>query len=276
MASFLDRARPVMRDPAMLRAYAGWWLMTRGGAERARLDTGYGRLRGFQSFSEYWGTLSNLPTPSERALIARTLGPERVALDVGGNLGQFALLASGTGATVHSFEPVPTTFSRLQANVSASGKAGQIRCHPLALSDRCGSGHMQITPSSATNRMALTGGDIEVTCRTLDAFCADQGIEEVHFLKIDVEGLEPLVVRGAAGLLARQAVRCILLEMCPGNLERLGFTVEDVLSAVQPHGYALYRLGEDGRAAGESLAAAELAAMTVENVLAMPRGYHSA
>lgn len=271
MVTSFQKSQRVLSNPAMLRAYARWIVAGGSITGGPSLSTGAGTLVGFENFSEYWGVQQNLPSAGEQRLVKRLLRPGRIGVDIGANLGQFALLMSATGATVNSFEPVSETRARLVANLRANGRSDRVLCHALAVSSQCGEAFMQMTASAATNRLASGSDGLPVRTITLDEFCAQQSVDFIHLLKVDVEGAEPLVFHGAAGLLSRRAIGCVLLEMCPGNLDRLGFTVEDVLSAIQPHGYALYRLGEDGVATGESLAAADLAAMTLENVVAMPR-----
>ena len=63
--------------------------------------------------------------------------PGDCVLDVGANIGLFALQAARRGARVHAFEPMPATFAALAANASSCGD-GEIRAHNLALGARAG------------------------------------------------------------------------------------------------------------------------------------------
>ncbi|WP_333688622.1 FkbM family methyltransferase [Methylococcus capsulatus] len=267
MARFLVNASKVLGNPRMLAAYARWHasrITSHGGA----LAVFGGRLCGFESFSEYWGVQENLPTPGEQALVHRMMIPGSLGLDVGGNLGQFALLmSSAPGVFVHTFEPVSKTFQRLQANLMANDRRN-VTAWPLAICDQTGTIHMEMTSSAATNRINLTEG-VAVPCSTLDAFCAKNQIDRVALLKIDVEGAEPMVLKGAHSLLANRAIQTVLVEMCPANLQRFGFTPADVERELAKHGYGLFRLRDDG-GSGERLTGDALERMELENILAVP------
>jgi FkbM family methyltransferase len=63
------------------------------------------------------------------------VGPQDIVFDVGANIGLFALEAAKVGATVHAFEPMPSTFEALHANAEAFGR-DQIIAHQLALGAR--------------------------------------------------------------------------------------------------------------------------------------------
>ena len=73
----------------------------------------------------------------------------------------------------------------------------------------------------------------------MDEFLERKGIERVDLLKIDVEGAEPEVFAGAAGALAKGAIRRIVLEVSREPLIRMGHQVEDVLRPLQAAGYSI-------------------------------------
>ncbi len=139
-------------------------------------------------------------------------------LDVGANTGYYSLLAAGMGARhVWAFEPVPDIRTILKANVDESGWARRISISPLALSDEEGSfamflpdaGHGLVETSASLNPhfRARHEGSIEVQVTTLDAFMDAQlpGWDSSDlFMKIDVESLEPQVLRGASRLIAQR------------------------------------------------------------------------
>ena len=89
-------------------------------------------------------------------------------------------------------------------------------------------------------------GTVEVRAVRLQDLLADEGVEAIDFLKIDVEGAEGLVVRGARGLLARDRP-VVLLELHTSALEPVSgcspAALHDQLAAL---GYRWHRLGPDG------------------------------
>lgn len=169
------------------------------------------------------------------------LQPAEIAIDVGANLGWYTLLLSRLsepGARIFAFEPDPETYRLLCGNLRANSAIG-VTALNLALSDTAGTAVLHRYKTSNNGRHTLTpgsdggGGECEVNVQTLDTFCASQGLAQtrVRFLKIDVEGFEYQVVRGAMSLLRR--CDCILLEFNRGEtggkllqlLANAGFTV---------------------------------------------------
>jgi FkbM family methyltransferase len=269
-ADIWKNVKSVLSDPRMARAYAAWWWGGLTGRPRLRMDGGFD-IGGFRHFSEFWGASNGRPTPSEVALVRRHLGEGRVALDVGANIGVFALTmaALNSRATVHAFEPVASNYERLVGNVELN-RRDNVLAHHLAVAEK--SGMVRITSddrSPATNRISTDNSAALVESVTLDDFCAAEGIAEVDLVKIDVEGAEPLVLRGASSLLARRSVKSILIEICPANLALFGFDVGGLSRPLREAGYSLHRLGPDG-GAGAMLRDEDLRRIVLENVVALP------
>lgn len=140
--------------------------------------------------------------------------PLRTIFDVGGNFGQSAIKFSRAfpEAQILTFEPVPDSFRKLEVNIA--GRRG-IEAFNHGFGDIAGSFEIQIQPNAGGNTLLGTKsahGSVEIRLETLDAFASEKGIEEIDLLKIDVEGYELQVLRGAEGLLARGAVRHVYAE----------------------------------------------------------------
>jgi FkbM family methyltransferase len=134
--------------------------------------------------------------------------------DVGGNFGQSALRFSRAfpQARIFTFEPVPDSFHKLQRNIT--GRGG-IEAFNHGFGDVPGSFEIQIQPNAGGNTLIGSKsplGSVEIRLETIDAFAAENGIESIDLLKIDVEGYELQVLRGAAGMLARGEVRHVYAE----------------------------------------------------------------
>lgn len=182
--------------------------------------------------------------------------PIRSVFDVGAHTGQTAsaMLAAFPDAAVHSFEPHPNSF-----NCLAEIRSERFRAHRLAMSDRCGEAEFFVygemtDPTAAVaasmnnslvprRQFGLVTGQysksIKVTRTTVDQFCADQGIDAVDFLKIDTEGHELEVLKGAQETLARRAVPFILLEfetMLP-VADATGGALAPIAERLEPLGY---------------------------------------
>lgn len=162
---------------------------------------------------------------------------DRLALDVGGNIGVYAYHLSRLAARVISFEPNPGYVERLErlklANysverVALSSEAGEADLRiPTVGGGRedqgMGSLDVQAVPDAALSRT------IRTPLRRLD----DYGFKDVGFIKIDVEGHEEQVLRGALQTLHdnRPALLVEIEERHnPGGLER-------IVALVEPIGY---------------------------------------
>jgi FkbM family methyltransferase len=141
------------------------------------------------------------------------------AFDVGANVGQTAaaLTEAFPQADILCFEPVAATYRQLQ---TAAALMPRVRAFNIALSDSAGEAVMHTYDSSLLSSLEpnalFTEGRAATTetCRkeTLDAFCAEQGIERIGLLKIDTEGHDLSVLRGAAAMLAQGRIGFVLTE----------------------------------------------------------------
>jgi FkbM family methyltransferase len=144
----------------------------------------------------------------ELRLVRSLCDPDRVSLDIGAAVGQFAIAMLGSSRSVIAFEPRPAQAGCLAATFGAVGAA--VRVEAVALSDEPGVTTMRV-PASAPGRSTididntLSGADdgrigiLEVPVMRLD----DLHLDNVGFVKIDVEGHELAVLRGAADTLTR-------------------------------------------------------------------------
>ena len=172
-----------------------------------------------------WRIRAEFPFGIEKFRDLRRVMPDlqvRQVLDVGSNIGQSALQFRKMfpEAVVHSFEPVGSTVAIFKRNVSDP----MVNLHQLALGAYPGLVEMQVCNDAGSSDLnsigkchpylhdqAIRKEFVEMT--TLDLWCATAGIEQVDLLKIDTEGHDLEVMRGAAGLFARQAIRLIDIEV---------------------------------------------------------------
>ena len=158
-----------------------------------------------------------------------------VVLDIGANIGWYALLLaqnSPSSVRIYAFEPDPLNFELLTANVQLNN-AQKITGVPKALSDQCETKTLYLYPHKNRGRhslIPLTKGDgetVQVTTTTLDDFLDEYAVDpaRVKFIKMDVEGYEYHVLRGASRLL--ETVPFVHTEFWPpyfrrGNIDQQG------------------------------------------------------
>ena len=176
---------------------------------------------------------------------------EPVVFDVGANVGSYAaaVLDRFPRARVHAFEPHPATFITLERRDS------RIVAHRLALGETRGTVTLYDRNDCAGSQQASIYGEViselyhqdplpvEVPIDTIDNVVAQQQIEFVDFLKIDTEGHELAVLKGASQTLACGKIGCIHFEFNEMNVvSRVFFRDFRMLLA----GYKFFRLLPSG------------------------------
>jgi len=173
------------------------------------------------------------------------LGPGSIAIDVGANLGIWSLLAARRGASVHAFEPVPGISERFQRHLDLNG-VGSVTVNRLALGAEAGSLPFFAAPTINTGASSLARPltphvEIRVPVVTLDSYIEREGIERIDLMKVDVEGAEILVFRGARRLLSSDRAPIIFFETGEPLCGRFGVTTRDVKQLLAGYGYGIYR-----------------------------------
>ena len=174
-------------------------------------------------------------------------------IDVGANLGLFTLLLRKKypNYPIVAFEPSPSTFAALKENVRRN-QATNIGCHAIALTDYdgtvsfCTREHARANAGISNARTNIMEPIIQVPCTTLDSFASANSFEDIAFLKVDVEGFETSVFRGADRVLSVLRPRVILFEVCPALAVRAGFDPAEAAAYLASRGYSLRRIAHDG------------------------------
>ena len=135
-------------------------------------------------------------------------------LDIGANVGSYAILASGVcGATTWAFEPDPNTVRSLKRNVAINDLDELVTVYELALGGT--EGEVPFTIGQDTgNRVTTSSGEKNVRMvsqQRLDALIGGDP-QSIMMIKMDVEGYEEEVLRGAEALLANECLKIIDIE----------------------------------------------------------------
>lgn len=189
----------------------------------------------------------------EGYLMARGAPHWKVALDLGANLGDWALTVNNLspGCRVHCFEPSPRTVRTLRANLAGRDN---LVVHHLGVGDREGMlafhdyGDGSVA-SSFLSREGSTGERaeqvVDVPISTLDAFLDAQGVGSVDYAKIDTEGYEMPILRGAQRSLSSGRIRALQFEY-GGTWLDAGESLRNASRLFAELHWTLYRLLPDG------------------------------
>jgi FkbM family methyltransferase len=177
---------------------------------------------------------ANPPDHPEMLVWQRVLRPGDLFVDVGANIGGYAIWAADLGAEVIALEPAGDTFGLLQENVALNGYP--VRTIQAAAGAVCGT--VRFTSGQDTVNRMDPDGSVETAMVTIDSVIGDR---VVAGMKVDVEGSEIEVLRGCERALSEHRIRLIQLEWNTASLAAVESDRLPVADHLARHGYSLYR-----------------------------------
>ncbi|MFZ5819136.1 MAG: FkbM family methyltransferase [Chloroflexota bacterium] len=207
--------------------------------------------------------------PSELAFFQEYCRGGMTLVDIGANVGLYTALAmrqlDATGRIV-AFEPHPGSFAFLQKNVAANqadAQAGpplrgqcRVEALNLAATPERGRRELRLNPENRGDNRLYQGtyqGKVEqwktlpVEGRPVDDVLADLGIQQVNFVKIDIQGYEQNAISGFQETLARSENVILMTEFWPKGLREAGGDAIAYLTMLSDLGFTLYELKERPR-----------------------------
>lgn len=144
-----------------------------------------------------------------------SLPDDAVLWDIGANIGLYALFAARRGVRVVAIEPSAASFAAMVASAESNGLDRQIDAYCLALAEAPGLARLEMASSAAGHSMHSIAGapgrfSQAVPALTVDGLVALGAPPPTH-IKLDVDGIEAAILRGAVGALA--GVREVLVEV---------------------------------------------------------------
>ena len=208
--------------------------------------------RGFKAYADR----------SERKLLRRTLSPGDVAVDVGANIGIYTQLLShwiGPTGLVHSFEPSPENFGRLQ---SATRKLANVRLSQSAVGESSRRTTLYVSDKlNVDHRAYLPEGDsrhtVPIEMIALDDYFKPG--ERVDLIKMDIQGYELHALRGATRVVADNPDIKLLIEFWPYGLTQAGANSADLITFLEQKGMCIRQLSPAGLVPFRSDSASESA-----------------
>jgi len=234
VAQRFRRVFPRLPIPIRL-PFGAWWI-----AENSALDFNLLTI-GFEN--------------AEIQFVSRFLQPGMTVLDIGAHHGLYTLLASkrvGRNGKVFAFEPSPRERRRLVRHVRLNG-CSNVQVEPYALGNSQTQADLFL--SGGTNdwcnslRRQAAGGDsqpVRVDVLPIDEYLAKSGFDRVDFIKLDVEGAELGVLKGAAKLLNTSLRPVILCEVQDQRTAPWEYAASKIIEYLSSCGYSWFQLDGKG------------------------------
>ena len=195
----------------------------------------------------------------ETGYVISKLNEGDIFIDIGTNIGLFSLIASqivGEKGKVISFEPTPSTFSRLIENIEINNLKN-IDARNIGLSDKSDelTFYMSKNGHDAWNSFAPSldnklEKEIKVPESTLDFELENIDKSKITLVKIDVEGWEKFVLYGGKDFFVNYNP-IVMVEFTEENTFNAGYAVHDIYDIMQDFGYVWHKI-YDGKLVLES------------------------
>lgn len=227
------------------------------------------QVKGFKTIQDdpFWFRLELVTGRHERETISQLdnlVKPGMVVLDIGAHIGYYARRFSdlvGDEGRVVAFEPHPKTFQTLTKNVghldnvtliqsAVSEEESTAELYDYLMMSASGSLHYDeklldlqkshVTESDVAPRIATDFPVEKFTVQTIpvDTCMAQLGIEQIHFIKMDIEGAELTALRGMRQIIANSPDLALIMEYNPQALNAFGHDPQMALDEVIAMGFS--------------------------------------
>lgn len=174
-------------------------------------------------------------------MVRRHVRDGSICFDVGANAGWYTTLFQslcGGQGEVHAFEPVPSAFDELRQNVFLNNNSTRVFLNNTALGDEIRNADMHLFPrlpsghASLSDHGSIDSTSVPIKIVTLDSYMAENRIDQVDFVKVDIEGAELMFLKGAGRLFAQKRLPVILMEMSPETCAAFNYKPDDLIEFI--------------------------------------------
>jgi len=182
-------------------------------------------------------------------ILEKLVQPGDIIVDAGANIGLitiFCAIRAGKSGMVLSFEPHPETFPLLQKNIAVN-RLSQIKVFDKALGSVAGTAkiysNLQINRGAASLvEFQADSPSFDISVLSLDDVLRELNISQLNLLKIDVEGFEMEVLKGAVGILSKENAPVLVVE-CSNTRSNFNYSMEVLFDFLnRQHSYHIYKL----------------------------------
>jgi FkbM family methyltransferase len=220
-------------------------------------------------------------------LFSRLAGVSKTVLDAGGNIGIYGCIGAAQlppGGRLVTFEPVPQNLAYVRRNLDQNGLTDRVEVVQTALGPQQGTVVIHLAAAGFTGSHSVaqatvgseSTGSMTVPMTTIDDYVREHGLSPVDLVKVDVEGFDIAVLRGALRTL-RADKPTLMVEYAPALLRNAGYDPIDLLEIVFSN-YEHVMLIDEPRNVVRATDRAELAAMAnrknLVNLVAISRPDH--
>jgi FkbM family methyltransferase len=201
-----------------------------------------------------------------------------VFYDIGANCGQYAVFLASTADRVFAFEPIQSTYAVLERNIVRNGLANVTPLR-LALGDAKGKAPFFLYSSSGLSSAippppgVFAEAQEEVEVATLDELLDDGKVLPPDLMKIDVEGSELFVLRGARRTIGEFSP-ILVLEFDPEKARAAGYSLAEIQAELSRSSYLVFGLSDPfkGDAGDTRLHSLDEGLEQAGNLIALPPG----
>lgn len=194
--------------------------------------------------------------PAERAFVERFLRKGMTAIDIGAHQGFYTLLLSlkiGSEGKVIAFEPSPKEQRKLIWNLRLN-RCRNVQVEPFAVGSRSERAELFVVPNRFSGLDSLRPPNIKEVVRpvrvqvcSLDDYLSEKGIASVDFVKIDAEGAELEILKGAQRLLIQPPRPILLVEIADIRTEPWGYEAKEIIDFLKGMDFHWFSFVGDGK-----------------------------
>ena len=202
-------------------------------------------LQAGDTYEEYW-----------TGLFMELLKPGMTVVDIGANVGHYSLIAAravGDSGRVFSFEPDPHNYDLLVRNVELNGFTN-VTALNVAVSSGKGTVTLYLDKynlgghSLSAENVLISAGKVEVDTISLDEFFETAAAGVVDVIKMDTQGAEGLIIKGARRVIEDNDP-VVLMELWPFGLRNAGYDPATLVVNLERLGYFFKVIDKSGKEA---------------------------